>query len=194
MLTVLLCLLAAGARAQTGDIAKNRAIAQNLVIRAQKEPDSKKRTALYTEAAKYNPRLEIIFINRGVAYSELRQLDKAVADCGSALALNPENATALNNRGYYYQWLGKWKESKADLDAVVALNDDFHHPYCNLMNYWWGHRRDKRRALHNLDLCLKNGSAEVLRLKRLVYDPNEDGHFLQGLNETPEFKAIIARY
>lgn len=194
MILVLALLLLNAAPSRADDIAQKRAAAQRIVQLALKEPDPKKRVVLYSKAREFNPRLEIIYINRGVAYSELKQYDKAVADCDSVLDLNPENVTALNNRGYYRQWLGQWKKSKADLDAVVELNDAFHHPYCNLLNYSWAHKRDKARALKYLDLCLKNGGAEILRLKALFYDMKEDGYFLQGLNETPEFKAILSRY
>lgn len=41
--------------------------------------------------------LAITFNNRGVAYSELGEFDRAISDCNQALALTPGDATAIRN-------------------------------------------------------------------------------------------------
>ncbi len=47
--------------------------------------------------------LAIAFNNRGVAYSELGDFDRAIGDCNQALALSPGDATAIRNLRIAYQ-------------------------------------------------------------------------------------------
>jgi tetratricopeptide (TPR) repeat protein len=47
-----------------------------------------------------------VFPNRGLAYAGKENYDKAIADCGEAVRLNPNYALAYRSRGnvYYNQW------------------------------------------------------------------------------------------
>jgi tetratricopeptide (TPR) repeat protein len=40
--------------------------------------------------------------NRGLAYADLKQFEKAIQDYNQAIKLNPKNARAFNNRGNTY--------------------------------------------------------------------------------------------
>jgi Flp pilus assembly protein TadD len=42
------------------------------------------------------------FIDRGVAYADLKQFEKAIQDYNQAIELNPKDARAFNNRGVVY--------------------------------------------------------------------------------------------
>jgi tetratricopeptide (TPR) repeat protein len=39
------------------------------------------------------------FINRGTAYTDLEQFEKAIQDYNQAIELNPKDARTFNNRG-----------------------------------------------------------------------------------------------
>ncbi len=72
--------------------------------------------------------LAITFNNRGVAYSELGDYDRAIADYGQALALVPGDATAIRNLRIAYvrraaasARLGDRAAAMADYDRAIEL-------------------------------------------------------------------------
>lgn len=58
---------------------------------------------------------------RGVAG---RELDKALADCNSALNIKPQQPYILDSRGLVYLRMGKLAESIADYTAAITLDDN----------------------------------------------------------------------
>ncbi|MGD9510232.1 MAG: tetratricopeptide repeat protein, partial [Geminicoccaceae bacterium] len=67
--------------------------------------------------------LAITFNNRGVAYSELGDYDRAVSDYGQALALVPGDATAIRNLRIAYIRRAAASARLGDRDAAVADYD-----------------------------------------------------------------------
>ena len=72
--------------------------------------------------------LAIAFNNRGVAYSELGDFDRAIGDCNQALALSPGDATAIRNLRIAYQRraaaaarLGDRTAAQADYGRAIEL-------------------------------------------------------------------------
>ena len=75
--------------------------------------------------------LAITFNNRGVAYSELGDFDRAISDYGQALALTPGDATAIQNlriahirRAAAAARLGERDAALADYDRAIELDPD----------------------------------------------------------------------
>jgi Flp pilus assembly protein TadD len=60
-----------------------------------------------------DPQDAAAYYNRGLAYHEKGDLDRAIADFDQALALDPQAAEAYNNRGTAYY-------DKGDLDHAGA--------------------------------------------------------------------------
>jgi len=60
------------------------------------------------------------YVNRGRAYRELGDLDKASADFGKAIHLNPRNAAAFSQRGDVYMAKYDATAAKSDLDRAIA--------------------------------------------------------------------------
>jgi tetratricopeptide (TPR) repeat protein len=60
-------------------------------------------------------------INRGYAYVQLKQLDKALADYNEALRINPRSAIALEYRAGIYFQQSKLKEALAEFNEAVAI-------------------------------------------------------------------------
>jgi Flp pilus assembly protein TadD len=56
----------------------------------------------YNQAIELNPKDADAFIDRGVAYANLKQFEKAIQDYNQAIELNPKDARAFNNRGVVY--------------------------------------------------------------------------------------------
>ena len=72
--------------------------------------------------------LAITFNNRGVAYSELGDFDRAISDCSQALGLAPGDATAIRNlriahlrRAAAAARLGDRAAAQADYDRAIEL-------------------------------------------------------------------------
>jgi len=49
-----------------------------------------------------NEDLAVAYNNRGLAYTNKGQYDRAIIDLDRAIALNPNNAIVYNNRGFAY--------------------------------------------------------------------------------------------
>ncbi len=81
--------------------------------------------------------LAVTYNNRGVAYNELGDFDRAIADYREALDLKPGDRTTLRNLRIAYVRravaaanLGRYEEALADLDTAVELAPD--HPLAYL--------------------------------------------------------------
>ena len=70
-------------------------------------------TALIESGSLTRSDLAVSYNNRGAAYQEKRDLDRAIADYDEAIRLHPTYAPAFNNRGNAHQ-------AKGDLDAAIA--------------------------------------------------------------------------
>ena len=53
----------------------------------------------YTRALEINPRYDVAYNNRGIAYRQKGQYDQAISDYNRALKINPRLAEAYYNRG-----------------------------------------------------------------------------------------------
>jgi tetratricopeptide (TPR) repeat protein len=69
------------------------------------------------------------YTNRGVAYYELGEFDRALADYDQAVALDPGDANALFGRAYTYYSLGRNDEAIADFDQALALDPSYVQAY-----------------------------------------------------------------
>jgi tetratricopeptide (TPR) repeat protein len=75
-------------------------------------------TASQSELAK-------VYYNRGVAYDNKEQHDRAIKDYDKAIVLNPKYAEVYNNRGIAYTKKGQADRAIADFDKAIALNPKF---------------------------------------------------------------------
>ena len=62
------------------------------------------------------------FNNRGFAYLNKGQYDRAIQDLDQAIKLNPRDANAFNNRGRAYNSKGQHDRAIPDLDQAIKLN------------------------------------------------------------------------
>lgn len=60
------------------------------------------------------------YVNRGNAFSDLKEYDKALADYETALKAKPDLGSAYYNRGIVYEQLGKVEAAKADIAQAYA--------------------------------------------------------------------------
>ena len=84
------------------------------------------------------------YVNRGLAYIHMGQLDDSIRDSNIAISLNPRSGEAFNNRGYAKQELGRTEEAKADYRMACALKEE---PGCENYKELTGMRPDNIKEL-----------------------------------------------
>ncbi len=71
---------------------------------------------------KLNPKSASAYNNRGVAYKNKGEYDRAIADYDKAISLNPKYASAYNNRAWaYFKW-GKAAKGLPDANKAIELD------------------------------------------------------------------------
>ena len=63
------------------------------------------------------------YVNRGIAWDNKGEYDKAIADYNLALAINPQFALAYNNRGLAWYKKGEYDKAIADFNEVERFLD-----------------------------------------------------------------------
>ncbi|MFC1805863.1 tetratricopeptide repeat protein, partial [Planctomycetota bacterium] len=88
---------------------------------AEKEAALRKAVEDYTMAIKHSPRWAVAHVNRGMAWTALKQCDKAVADLSRAIALDPKDPFAYQNRAYARAEAGDLEGATEDLYKAVEV-------------------------------------------------------------------------
>src|SRR5689334_552397 len=65
--------------------------------------------------------LATAFKNRGNAFDDKGQYDRAIEDYDHAIAINPKDADAFNNRGTTYRAMGQYGRAIQDYDRALIL-------------------------------------------------------------------------
>lgn len=68
-----------------------------------------------------DPTMASLWMNRGCAYDDIGQSDKALQDFAKAISLNPKLGAAYFNRALTYSRMKKWTEALSDLNADIKL-------------------------------------------------------------------------
>ncbi|MFZ1990264.1 MAG: tetratricopeptide repeat protein, partial [Alphaproteobacteria bacterium] len=71
-----------------------------------------------------NEDLAVEFYNRGIAYRDKGDYDRAIADYTQAIRLKPDYAKAFNNRGLAYYNKGDYDRAIADYTQAIRLKPD----------------------------------------------------------------------
>jgi lipoprotein NlpI len=66
-----------------------------------------------------------VFSNRGLAYRDKGELDRAIADFNEAIRLEPKFAVAFNSRGFTYDRKGERDRAIADYTEAIRLDPKF---------------------------------------------------------------------
>lgn len=78
-----------------------------------------------------DPHNDGAFVNRGIAYRRLGDLDRAIRDYAEAIRLNPRAADAFNNRGNVFRARDQFELALRDYDEAIRLNPRYAHAYNN---------------------------------------------------------------
>jgi tetratricopeptide (TPR) repeat protein len=72
-----------------------------------------------------------IYINIGAIYSGLDDKKRSIEMYNKALAIDPNNLTALNNRGFQRNENGNYKDAINDFDKAISLDPSYAYAYSN---------------------------------------------------------------
>jgi len=73
----------------------------------------------------------VAYSNRGLAYHELKQYQKAVKDYNAAIKMDPDYAAAYNNRGNSYYELTEYQLARNDFDQSLKLKPQYAKAHLN---------------------------------------------------------------
>ncbi len=92
--------------------------------------------------------------NRGLAYRDKGDYDRAIADFGKVVALDPKNALAFNHRGLAYRGKGDLDRALASFEQAVKLDPGMAMAFGN-RGVTYGMKGDTDRAVADFDQAAK---------------------------------------
>jgi tetratricopeptide (TPR) repeat protein len=85
--------------------------------------------SLWNDNAEKTPNLPRALVNRGVAYGNLGQWDKAIADYSKAIGINPEYTDGYYDLGVAYGNLGQWDREIACQSKAIEIDPNYMKAY-----------------------------------------------------------------
>jgi tetratricopeptide (TPR) repeat protein len=116
------------------------------------------------------PNLAAAYNNRGIAYAELKQQERAIEDFDRAITLNPDLAEAYNNRGAAYGKLNQHERAIKDYGKATELNPDYAEAYNN-RGIVYAELKQQERAIEDYGkaIALNPNLAEAYNNRGIVY-------------------------
>lgn len=128
--------------------------ASALFSKALKEKDTDIKISLYTEVLDLDPQSAEAHNNRGAAYSEKGEYDKAIRDYDEAIKLNPQFAKAYYNRGNAYLDKREYDKAMQDYNEAIKLNPKYAEAYYNRGNVYCN-KGEYDKAIQDYDEAIK---------------------------------------
>jgi tetratricopeptide (TPR) repeat protein len=100
----------------------------------------------FREAIELDPDAAVVYHNRGSAYSDKKDYDRAIADYTQAIELDPNGAVIYNNRGLAYSCKKDYDRTIADCTRAIELDPDAAVVYHNRGNAY-SNKKDYDRAI-----------------------------------------------
>jgi len=110
--------------------------------------------SLWTRVLKIDPRNAIALLDRGQAYTDAGEMDKALTDLNTGEELEPENPKFSNNRGVIHFKRGEYDKALNEYNRSLALNPSFQLGYLNRA-ILWGRMREFEKSIHDLTAAIE---------------------------------------
>lgn len=101
-------------------------------LRLLKHKDYQRGIELLQQVTEAAPDVTAPYIDLGIAYRQVDDLDKAEASLKKALELNPRHPVAHNELGIVYRRTGRFEDARHSYEKALSLHPDFHFARLNL--------------------------------------------------------------
>lgn len=108
-------------------------------------------------------KLSWAYVNRGLAYDQMRDYESAVDDFTQALLLDPENHRAYNNRANSNRKLGRNRATLSDIENAIIRSPNDYQGYM-IRGFANAALGNVRRAHGDWDIGFRIGGARVIKL------------------------------
>ena len=98
--------------------------------------------------------LAVTYNNRGVAYHELKQYERAIEDFNKAIELDPNLADGYYNRGFTYHELKQYERAIEDYNKAIELNPKYAVAYNN-RGLAYGELKEHERAIEDYNKAIE---------------------------------------
>lgn len=137
----------------------------------------KKAVALWKNGKYTNPRLALnclnkavakdpnfanVYSNRGNAFRDLKQYQKALNDYNKSISLDPTHIKAYNNRGNIYYKQKKYQEALKDYNKCIRFDPNYPFAYINRGLVFY-QLKNKSRACKDFQKACKLGDCDGLK-------------------------------
>ena len=99
--------------------------------RERKFTDSNQALMFLNQAIRLDPNFADAYHNRGSAYLDLDQYDRAIDDYNQAIRLDPNSAPSYNNRGHWYYKKVQFERALEDYNLAIRLDPNLVFAYNN---------------------------------------------------------------
>jgi len=107
------------------------------------------------------------YSNRGLAYHDLEQYQKAVKDYNAAIKMDPDNAAAYNNRGNSYYEMDEYQLALKDYNQSLRLKPQYAKAHLNRGLVYY--QLDKNvQACRDFQISCKQGDCEGVDWARKI--------------------------
>jgi tetratricopeptide (TPR) repeat protein len=121
---------------------------------AEVEPDVARGIARWTEAVQLNPGNPNAFVERGLLYFKIGDIDRAASDFSEAIRLDPMNAETYSLRAACWVAKGSIEQAVNDYTDAIRLNPTNSTAYKNRGLVRWEFTRDLQ-AIKDLDRAIE---------------------------------------
>jgi tetratricopeptide (TPR) repeat protein len=129
--------------------------------------------------------LSVIYNNRGTAYDDKGDYDRAIRDFNETIHLNPNAEIAYYGRGYAYKKKGDYDRAIQDFNEAIHLNPNFERAYYDRGNAYID-KDDYDRAIQEFDeaIHLNPNDANAYNNRGVAYERKDDyGHAIQNYDQ-----------
>jgi DnaJ family protein C protein 7 len=154
---------------------------------------------LYTRGLEIDPNNRDInsklLQNRAAAYTNLGEYEQAIADCTTALDMDPTYVKAKRARAKAYGGLGNWEEAIKEYKNIAETHPDEKGIREDIRNAEWELKKSQRKDYYKILGVDKNASDQEIkkayRKKAIQHHPDKN---LDGDNSDAIFKEIGEAY
>ncbi len=148
---------------------------------------------LWNDAIMKSPMKARPYYNRGVAYGEEGECDKAISDFGQALKINPEHAKAYYNRGVAHGRKGERDKAMWDYDHALSIDPNYAEAHNN-RGAIYGRKGEYAKAISDLSQALRINSsyAEAYNNRGAIY--GRKGEYAKAISDLSQALRINPNY